>query len=105
MAFVLRSAAADMPLLNILLDLKALDASYRVLAVGPDKVRLEPRRPGLPAVQLEGRGGYLRTVAWADSTSAKQTLELTSPHVPAAPFAASVFSFQAPAATRWMGAK
>jgi len=103
--FILRSAAADMPLLNVLLDLKALDASYRILAAGPDRIRLEPRRPGLPPVQLDGRGGYLHTVAWADSTGAKQTLELTNPHVPATPFAASVFRFQAPAATRWLGAK
>jgi outer membrane lipoprotein-sorting protein len=100
--FNLRSAASDMPLLNVLLDLKALGSAYRIVAAESDHVKLEPRRPGLPKVELEGRGGFLHFVSWADSTGAKQTLELKNPHVPAAAFPASVFTFQAPSGTRWL---
>jgi len=103
--FNLHSAAADMPLLNILLDLKALGSAYRVTAMGQDRVKLEPKKKGLPVVELEGRAGYLHSVAWSDPTGAKQVLELKDPHAPAAAFPASVFTFQAPPGTRWLGAK
>jgi outer membrane lipoprotein-sorting protein len=101
----LRTAASDMPLLNVLLDLKALGTAYKIASAGPDRLHLEPRRPGLPKVELEGREGFLRSVTWLDSTGAKQVLELQNPHVPSSPFPAAVFTFQAPAGTRWLGSK
>jgi outer membrane lipoprotein-sorting protein len=103
--FNLRSAASDMPLLNVLLNPRALGASYRIVPAGADRVHLEPLRKGLPAVELEGRGAFLRAVNWTDSTGAKQRLELTDPRTPPAAFPASVFTFQAPVGTRWLGQK
>lgn len=103
--FDLRSAATDMPLLNVLLDLKAVQAAYKVVPAGQDRLKLEPRRAGFPPVELEGRGAFLHRVVWKDSTGAKRVLELKDPRVPSAPFPASVFTFKAPEGTRWMGAK
>jgi outer membrane lipoprotein-sorting protein len=103
--FDLHSATTDMPLLNVLLDLKAVQVAYKVVAVGQDRLKLEPRRAGFPAVELEGRGAFLHRVAWQDSTGAKQVLVLKDPRVPSAPFPPSVFTFKAPEGTRWMGMK
>jgi len=103
--FELRSAASDMPLLNVLLDLKALKESYQVIPGGTDSIKLVPRRKGLPPVELQGQGAFLHRVAWSDSTGAKQVLVLKNPHVPSVPFPASTFSFKPPEGTRWTGGK
>jgi len=100
----LRSAATDMPLLNVLLDLKALETSYKVLPEGSEKVKLEPKRVGLPKVELEGKGGMLHSVKWVDATGAQQLLVLQDAHTPAK-YPADTFTFKAPAGTRWLGRK
>ena len=98
----LRSATKDMPLLNILVDPAALGAAYTIRAENGD-VQLEPRRKDLPKVLVEGRNGLLKRVTWTDATGAKQVLELTKPRVPGQDFPPAVFTFKAPAGTRWIG--
>jgi outer membrane lipoprotein-sorting protein len=98
----LRSAANDTPLLNIMLNPGALSAFYDAKAGADQSVALEPRRPGLPRVVLNGRGGLLRRIQWTDATGAGQEIELQDPRVPAAPFDAATFTFTAPAGTRWL---
>ncbi|NTV74526.1 MAG: hypothetical protein HGA66_10000 [Holophaga sp.] len=98
----LRSASKDAPLLYVLLDPAALDQVFTVKAgAAPDAFTLEPRKPGLPKVSLEGKGGMPLRISWVDPTGAKQVLEFLSPHVPG-PFDAATFAFKAPAGTRWI---
>ena len=99
----LRSATKDMPLLNILVDPAALEAVYQIKAENADQVLLEPKRKDLPKVTVEGRDGFLRRVTWTDPTGARQVLELQNPRIPSREFPPSVFTFQAPAGTRWIG--
>jgi len=98
----LRGAAADTPLLNVLLNPGALAGFYEAKAAPGDAVALEPLRPGLTRVLLTGQGGLLRRIQWTDATGARQDIELQDPRVPAAPFDAATFTFQAPAGTRWL---
>ena len=99
----LRSAVADAPMLNVLLNPKTLPAYYQVSAAAGGALRLEPRRPSLPMVELTGRGNLIHSIQWADATGARQRIEFQDPKVPAA-FDPAVFSFQPPAGTRWLGA-
>lgn len=99
----LHTAVKDMPLLNILIDPSALEASYTVLSEQPDQVLLKPKRKELPAVVVEGSGSFLRRIQWTDGTGAQQEIRLTQPRTPKAPFPASLFRFTAPAGTRWIG--
>jgi outer membrane lipoprotein-sorting protein len=98
----LRSAALETPLLNIMLNPGALSAFYEAKPGADQSVALEPRRPGLPRVVLSGRDGLLRRIQWTDATGAGQEIELQDPRVPAAPFDAATFTFNAPAGTRWL---
>lgn len=98
----LRQAARDTPLLNLLLNPKTLAEFYQARNGDAGSVVLEPRKPGLPRVTLGGKGRFLNHLQWTDATGAKQILELSAPHLPAAPFAKAVFTFQAPAGTRWL---
>jgi outer membrane lipoprotein-sorting protein len=99
----LRSAAKDAPLLWVLLDPGALDQVFTVQnGPGPDTFSLEPRKPGLPRVTLEGQGGLPRRLSWTDPTGARQVLSFQDAKVPRAAFAASLFTFKAPAGTRWI---
>jgi outer membrane lipoprotein-sorting protein len=98
----LQGAVADTPLINILLNPGALGGFYEARPGPGQSVSLEPRRPGLPRVVLTGSGGLLQRIQWQDATGASQEIELQNPHIPA-PFAASVFNFQPPAGTRWLG--
>ncbi len=97
----LRSASKDAPLLWVLLDPAALDQVFTVKAGSGESFTLEPRKPGLPKVTLEGKGGMPLRISWVDPTGARQVLEFLSPHVPA-PFDAATFTFKAPAGTRWI---
>lgn len=99
----LASATKDMPLLNILVDPGAVEAAYRVQAESAERVLLEPKRKDLPRVVVEGRKGLLSRVTWTDATGAKQSIELKNPRVPGSAFPASIFTFKAPAGTRWLG--
>jgi outer membrane lipoprotein-sorting protein len=98
----LRSAAGDAPLLNILLNPRTLDGAFKATA-GPegDVVTLEPRKAGVPSVVIEGQGLFLKRIRWTDATGAKQVIELLDPHVPAA-LDPALFTFKAPAGTRWL---
>jgi len=98
----LRGAAADTPLLNVLLNPGALTGFYQAKAAPGDAVALEPLRPGLTRVLLTGQGGLLRRIQWTDATGASQEIELQDPRVPAKPFGPAVFTFTAPAGTRWL---
>jgi outer membrane lipoprotein-sorting protein len=98
----LRSAVADAPMLNVLLNPKTLGSFYQVEAGPEDTVRLEPRRPGLPRLELAGSGRLIRRIQWTDATGARQRIEFQDPKIPGA-FEPAVFSFQAPAGTRWLG--
>jgi outer membrane lipoprotein-sorting protein len=97
----LRSATADTPLLNILLNPAALAGFYQAKPGPGLSVALEPRRPGLPRVVLTGNGGLLQRIQWQDGTGANQQIELQDPHVPA-PFAPATFTFIPPEGTRWL---
>jgi len=98
----LKTAAKDAPLLLVLVDPATLDKVFTVKA-GPnaDTFSLEPRKPGLPQVTLEGKGGLPWRIQWTDPTGAHQSLEFLDPRVPAA-FDAATFAFKAPAGTRWL---
>lgn len=99
----LQSASKDAPLLAVLLDPGALDQVFTIKAgPGPDSFTLEPRKPGLPKVTLEGKGGFPRRISWTDPTGAQQVLEFQDAHVPAGAFDADQFTFKAPAGTRWI---
>ena len=99
----LRTAAEDTPLLFVLLNPGALGGYYEARpGATAQGVVLEPRRPGLPKVELTGRGSLLQRIQWVDGTGARQVIELQDPKVPPAPFPPSVFTFQAPAGTRWL---
>ncbi len=67
----LRSAAADTPLLNIMLNPAALAGFYRAEGGPGDAVRLEPLREGLPKVELTARAGLLQRIRWTDPTGAE----------------------------------
>ena len=97
----LRSAAADTPLLNIMLNPAALAGFYQAQNGPGDAVTLLPLREGLPRVALAGRGGMLRRIQWTDPTGANQEIELNDPRIPP-PFPSGTFTFQAPAGTRWL---
>jgi outer membrane lipoprotein-sorting protein len=97
----LRTAAGDTPLLYVLLNPGALSGYYLARPAGDQGVVLEPRRQGLPKVELTGRGGLLQRIQWTDGTGARQVLQLQNPRVPPA-FPAGTFTFQAPAGTRWI---
>ena len=101
----LRAAAAEAPLLDILLRPGGLGKFYEAKP-GPDQsLALEPRQAGLPRVELTGRGRLLQRIQWTDGTGARQVIELKNPQVPAAPFDAATFTFAPPAGTRWLDAR
>lgn len=99
----LHTAAKDAPLLWVLLDPGTLEQVFTVKSgPRPDVFTLEPRKPGLPKVELEGRGGLPRRISWTDPTGARQVLEFQDPKVPPVAFEAGTFSFKPPAGTRWL---
>lgn len=100
----LRTVAAEMPLLNVLVDPRALEVVYRAKAQANGGMLLEPRKPGLPKVELEGKGGLLKRIAWVDATGARQVLELLNPKVPAS-IPDSAYRLRVPAGTRWIEAR
>lgn len=99
--FDLRLARREAPILGLLLDPGALGEHFEVLPSGATGVRLKPRKPNLPVVELEGKGAVPTLLRWTDSTGARQLLRLTGPpgKLPADPF-----RFDAPPGTRWIGA-
>lgn len=97
----LRTVAQEMPMIRILLDPKALGEIYRTKNLQGGRLALEPRRPGLPKVELEGKGRFLKKILWTDPTGAQQVLELLDPRCPAAiPDAA--YKIKVPEGTRWL---
>ncbi len=97
----LRSAALEMPLLNVLVDPRALEGVYRARVQASGQVVLEPRKPGLPKVALEGKGEFLKRIIWVDATGARQMLELVDPRVPAS-IPDSAYRLRVPPGTRWI---
>jgi len=97
----LHSAASDMPLLNVFLDPRALNVVYRAKVQASGAITLEPRRPGLPSVELEGKGSFLHRVIWNDATGAKQVLELVNPRIPPA-LPEATYKLRVPEGTRWI---
>ena len=101
----LRTAAGDAPLLYVLLNPGALGGYYEAKAgAGPQAVVLEPLRPGLPRVELTGKGSLLQRIQWTDATGARQVIELQDPKVPSA-FPPGTFTFQPPVGTRWLSVR
>ncbi len=98
----LRTAAGDTPLLYVLLNPGALRGYYDAKPGAGESLTLEPSRPSLPRVELDGHGGLLKRIQWIDGTGARQVIELQNPTVPPVPFPASTFTFQAPPGTRWL---
>jgi len=99
--FDLRAVAVEMPLIRILVDPRALGEVYQAKALPSGRLALEPRRPGLPRVELEGKGRFLKKIFWTDPTGAKQTLELVDPRQPAS-ISNSVYKPKVPEGTRWL---
>lgn len=97
----LRRAARDFPLLNLLLNPADLAASYEVQADG-QAVVLRPRLPGQPEVRVEPAGALPGRIAWTDGTGSRQVLTLVNPKAPAA-LPDTLFRFEAPKGTRWLG--
>jgi len=98
----LRSAGKDAPLLMVLLDPGSMGQVFEVKPAGPGELTLEPKKPGLPKVTVEGQGGLPRRIRWTDPTGARQVLEFLDPKVPKAAFPAATFLFQPPAGLRWI---
>ena len=99
----LRRAGRDAPLLMVLLDPGSMGEVFDARPGPAGGLTLEPRKPGLPKVTVEGKGGLPHTIRWTDPTGAKQVLEFLDPRVPAAAFPAPTFVFQPPAGLRWIG--
>lgn len=97
----LQAAARETPLLMLLLDPGRIDQVFRIVALPEGRIRLEPRKPGLPVVEAEGQAGFLKALTWTDPTGARQVLRLTKPKVPAA-FPAGTFALTVPEGTRWL---
>ncbi len=100
----LAQAVRDFPLLGLLLEPARVEALFRVEPLPGDAVRLVPRGPDLPEVQVEGRNGLLRALVWTDPTGARQRLELLDPRVPPRP-SPETFRFVPPKGTRWVSAE
>ena len=98
----LRSAGKDAPLLMVLLDPGSMGQVFEVKPAGAGELTLEPKKPGLPKVNVEGQGGLPRRIRWTDPTGARQVLEFLDPKVPKAAFPAATFLFQPPAGLRWI---
>jgi outer membrane lipoprotein-sorting protein len=99
---VLRSAVAEMPLLNLLRDPGALPDRYLLESAPAGAVRLRPRKPGPPEVVVEGQGRTPTRLRWRDGTGAAQELNLQEPRVPGAALPAATFRFTEPKGTRWL---
>ncbi len=99
--FDLRAVALEMPLIRILLDPKALGEVYHAKSLPSGRVVLEPRRPGLPPVEIEGKGRNLKRILWTDPTGAKQVLELVDPRQPRT-IPDSTYKIRVPEGTRWL---
>ena len=99
----LRSASADSPLLAVLLDPGSLGRFYAAKGGPDDSLELEPLQQGLPHVLLTGRNGLPQRIQWTDGTGARQVILFEDARVPPQAFAPGVFSFLAPAGTRWLG--
>jgi outer membrane lipoprotein-sorting protein len=102
--FDLRAAQAEVPLLGLLLDPSGLPVHFEIQPRGGGRVRLKPRRAGLPEVELEGGGASPTLIRWVDASGAAQVLRLTAPRTPTS-LPESRFRFEAPAGTRWVGGK
>jgi outer membrane lipoprotein-sorting protein len=100
-ALDLVQAARDYPLLNLLLNPKALSSTYTLRPEG-QAVLLRPRAPGLPEVRVEPAGNLPGRLIWTDGSGARQELRLTAPKVPAA-LPEGTFRFELPAGGRWLG--
>jgi outer membrane lipoprotein-sorting protein len=100
--FDLRAARAEIPLLGLLLDPGGLPAHFGIQPGGGGRVRLKPRRDGVPEVELEGQGASPTLVRWVDASGAAQVLRLTAPRTPSS-LPGSLFRFDPPAGTRWVG--
>lgn len=94
----LQRALAEVPLLAVLMDPKAVNRHFKVTFQG-DRVTLVPRQAGLPTLEAEGKGPWPVRFQWTDATGAKQVLQLKSPR--AGRETSGSFTFQAPAGTRW----
>lgn len=99
----LRRASADSPLLAVLIDPGSLGRFYTAKGGADDSLELEPRQQGLPRVLLTGRNGLPQRIQWTDGTGARQAIDFQDARVPPRAFAPAVFSFLAPAGTRWLG--
>jgi outer membrane lipoprotein-sorting protein len=94
----LQRALAEVPLLAVLMDPKAVEHHFKVTFQGA-RVTLVPRQAGLPTLEAEGKGPWPERFQWTDATGAHQVLRLKSPRRAGAD--AGSFTFQAPAGTRW----
>ena len=98
----LGASLEDAPLLALLVDPARLDLSYEAQVLGPGRVRLRPRKPGLPALEVEGTGRFPKSLHWTDGTGAAQALVLLDPKVPVA-LDPSLFRFTLPEGARLVG--
>lgn len=97
----LRTVAQEMPLIRILLEPKALGEVYRAKSLPGGRLALEPRRAGLPKVEVQGKGQFLKKILWTDPTGARQVLELVDPRGPAT-IPDSTYKIRVPEGTRWL---
>ena len=97
----LARAMGEFPLLNVLIDPRTLETSYEVISEGA-KLRLKPRRAGLPEVQVEGQDTFPTRITWKDGTGAQQNLSLINPRASSSLGVAN-FRFDPPKGTRWLG--
>jgi outer membrane lipoprotein-sorting protein len=100
-ALDLAQAAAQTPLVNLLMNPRRLQESYTASAEG-GAVRLRPTKGGLPEVRVEPKGGLPGRIEWTDGTGSKQVLVLVDARVPST-LPEAAFRFEAPKGTRWLG--
>jgi outer membrane lipoprotein-sorting protein len=99
--FEIEGAMDEWPLLRVLLEPLEIDRAFDVRHLGDGKLTLAPKRPGLPKVTLEGRGGFPHRIEWKDGTGAKQVLTLTDPKAVSDP-SGGTFDFVPPKGTKWV---
>ncbi len=95
----LGKALGEAPLLALLLDPSKTGTHFTLEGAG-SRLKLVPKAPGLPTLEVEGRGDWPERFSWTDGTGARQVLQLERPR--AASAGPETFRFMAPAGTRWV---
>jgi len=99
--YELEEISQEWPLLRLLTDPSAIGQVFQINPQSDGKIKLTPKKAGLPELLLEGKGTFLHSITWKDGTGAKQVMTLTDPNTPPNPGSAP-FSFKLPSKAKWI---